>query len=263
MVEQFKFASFNKKSYIYIMIGTRKTEEPMVALIDADSLLYFSSYGSEEDQLLSETKLSEKIYDILNIIEQNYNLEEYRIFVKGKNNFRYKIYPQYKGKRPQKHPIIDVLNQYLVENFGAIESHNAESDDYAFSYSQHPKFKGRTIICSVDKDMLQIPGLHYDYQKNKFINISEEEGNYNLAIQMIMGDSADNVVGLKGYGPVKAKKLISIGMSRYQMIRIIYKEYLKNCESPEKAKELLRLNYKLLKLHKMDIESIISEQINS
>lgn len=242
------------------MIGTRKTEEPVIALIDADSLLYFSSYGSEEDQILSETKLSEKIYDILNIIEQNYNLERYYIFVKGKNNFRYKIYPNYKGKRPQKHPIIDVLNQYLVENFGAIESHNAESDDYAYSYSQLEEYKGRTIICSVDKDMLQIPGIHYDYQKNKFIFIDEETAKYNLAIQMIMGDAADNVVGLKGYGPVKAKKLITKGMSDFQMTKVIYTEYLKNCESPEQAKELLRLHYKLLKLHKVNVNS---EMINS
>jgi hypothetical protein len=55
------------------MIGTKKVElnDEYTILIDADSLMYFSSYGSEEDQVLSETKLSEKIYDILNIVEQN------------------------------------------------------------------------------------------------------------------------------------------------------------------------------------------------
>lgn len=240
------------------MIGTKSkltvdNTENKVVLIDADSLMYFSSYGSEEDQLLSETKLSEKIYDILNIVGNSYNVEQYYIFVKGKNNFRYKIFPEYKKNRPAKHPIIDILNQYLVDTFGAIESHNAESDDYVYSYSQLPEFKGRVIICSVDKDMLQIPGIHYDYQKNKFSVISEEEGRYKLAIQMIMGDAADGIQGLKGYGPKKAEKVIKRGMSNYQVTKAVLSEYQKNYPTPEIAKSMVRLNYKLLKLHKVNV----------
>lgn len=243
------------------MIGTKSrlvennnNQEDYVVLIDADSLMYFSSYGSEEDQITCEVKLSEKIYDILNIVGNSYNIEKYYVFVKGKNNFRYKIYPEYKKNRPAKHPIIDVLNQYLVENFGAIESHNAESDDYAYSYSQLPEYKGRCIICSVDKDMLQIPGIHYDYQKNKFHVIDEETARYKLAIQMIMGDAADGITGLKGYGPKKAEKIIKKGMSTFSCIRAILKEYMINTKSPEEAKELVRLHYKLLKLQRVDVK---------
>lgn len=243
------------------MIGTKSrlvedNDLDKVVLIDADSLMYFSSYGSEDDLVLSETKLSEKIYDILNIVGNSYNVEKYYVFVKGKNNFRYKIYPDYKKNRPEKHPIIDVLNKYLVESFEAIEAHNAESDDYVFSYSQLPEYKGRCIICSVDKDMLQVPGIHYDYQKNRFHIIDEETALYNLAIQMIMGDAADGIPGLRGYGPKKAEKLIRKGMSKYQCVRIIFKEYLKNCKSPEEAKSLIRLNYKLLKLQAVNVSAL-------
>lgn len=244
------------------MIGTksRLTEDnndlnDYIVLIDADSLMYFSSYGSEEDQILSETKLSEKIYDILNIVGQSYNVDKYYVFVKGSNNFRYKIFADYKKNRPAKHPIIDVLNQYLVENFGAIEAHNAESDDYVFSYSQLPEHKGRSIMCSVDKDLLQIPGIHYDYQKNKFHNIDDETARYKLAIQMIMGDAADGIPGLRGYGPKKAEKIIKIGMSAFSCTKAILREYILNCKSPEEAKDLVRLNYKLLKLQRVDVES--------
>lgn len=241
------------------MIGTRSkltvdTTEDKVVLIDADSLMYFSSYGSEEEQILSETKLSEKIYDILNIIEKSYNVERYFIFVKGSNNFRYKIYSAYKGKRPPKHPIIDVLNKYLVDNFGAIEAHNAESDDYVYSYSQLPELKGKSIICSVDKDMLQIPGIHYDYQKNKYHIIDEETGLYNLAIQMIMGDQADGIPGLRGYGPKKAEKIIKKGMTPFQYTKVILNEYQKNCATSQEAKDLCRLYYKLLKLQEVDVK---------
>lgn len=232
------------------MIGIKNQEllssnTEKVALIDADSLLYFSSYGCEEDQILSETKLSEKIYDILNILTDTYNIEKYYIFVKGKDNFRYKIFSDYKKGRPKKHPIIETLAKYLVESFGAIESHQAESDDYVFTYSQMLENKNRAIICSVDKDMLQIPGIHYDYQKNKFIYVTDKDAMYNLAIQMIMGDAADGIQGLRGYGIKKAEKLLDREMTKYQYIKTIYKEYLKNCFDP---KNYMRLNYKLLKL---------------
>lgn len=246
------------------MIGTKSkltvdNTENKVVLIDADSLLYFSSYGSEEDQLLCETKLSEKIYDILNIVGNSYNVEKYYVFVKGKNNFRYKIFPAYKKNRPQKHPIIDVLNQYLVEEFGAIESHNAESDDYVFSYSQYDEYQNRTIMCSVDKDLLQIPGIHYDYQKNVFHIIDEETARYNLAIQMIMGDAADGISGLRGYGPKKAEKIIKKEMTLYQCMKAILKEYQKNYPTLQEAKDAVRLNYKLLKLQRVNIEATKTE----
>lgn len=244
------------------MIGVKNRgvgEGAKVILIDADSLVYFSSYGSENDQELSENKLSEKIYDILNIIENNYNVEKYIVFIKGSNNFRYLIYPDYKKHRPEKHPIIDSLCQYLVDNFEAIRSHNAESDDYVYSYSQHPSIIGRAIICSVDKDMLQIPGIHYDYQKNKFHNITTDKARYNLAIQMLMGDAADGIKCLKGYGPKKAESLIKLGMSDYQCIRVIFEEYQKNCKNP---KEEIRLNYKLLKLQNINIDHLIETNKN-
>jgi|ERR1044072_1483791 5'-3' exonuclease len=242
------------------MIGTKtdqssiitgdNSNEQKVVLIDADSLMYFSSYGSEEDQILSESKLSEKIYDILNIISESYNIEKYYIFVKGQDNFRYKIYPDYKKNRPEKHPIIDSLNLFLIDQFGAIQSHNAESDDYVYSYSQKPEYKGRCIICSVDKDMLQIPGIHYDYQKNKYHIIDEDEATYKLAIQMLMGDAADNIKGLKGCGIKRAEKIIKMGMTPYQCLRAIYKEYRSKNPLP---KDEIRLNYKLLKLQEVNI----------
>lgn len=249
------------------MIGTKSkltvdNTEDKVVLIDADSLMYFSSYGSEEDQILSETKLSEKIYDILNIVGQSYNIDKYYVFVKGQNNFRYKIFPAYKKNRPAKHPIIETLNKYLVDNFEAIESHNAESDDYVYSYSQLEEYRDRCIMCSVDKDLRQIPGIHYDYQKNRFHIVSEEEATYNLAIQMIMGDAADGIQGLKGYGIKKAEKLLNREMTRFQYIKTILKEYQKNCLNSQDAKDRVRLNYKLLKLYKVDVNKYSSTIFN-
>lgn len=236
------------------------TELGVTALIDADSLLYFSCYGSEEDKDLSEAKLSEKIYDILNILSSSYNITSFCLFVKGNNNFRYKIYPDYKAKRPEKPEMVDILKQYLIDEFNTVISHNAESDDYVYTYSQLDCFKDKCIICSVDKDMLQIPGLHYNYQKNIYIPVDDFQSRYSLAFQMLKGDTTDNIKCLKGYGEKTAQKILGKTSSSNQyserdLIRILIQEYKKmyNINNNE-YKEQIRLNYKLLKLQKMNVD---------
>ena len=71
---------------------------------------------------------------------------------------------------------------------------------------------------------------------------------------MIMGDAADGIPGLKGYGPKKAEKIIKKGMTPYQCTKVILKEYQKNCLTLQEAKNQVRLYYKLLKLQKVNVE---------
>ena len=66
-----------------------------------------------------------------------------------------------------------------------------------------------------------------------------------------MGDAADGIKCLKGYGIKAAEKLIKLGMTEYQCIKIILTEYQKNCVDP---KSEVRLNYKLLKLQNINID---------
>lgn len=231
------------------MVGKKvklNTGESKIVLIDADSMLYHAAYGTEDDQITSEMKLVEKIYAILNIVEESYIVEKYYIFIRGENNFRKDIYPIYKANRPQKHDIINTLGKFLAENeqFQAIECHGAEADDCVFSYAE--MFKNNCIICSIDKDLLQIPGLHYNYIKNTYTEVSEEDAKYNLAVQMIIGDAGDNINLTPKYGLSYANKVLRKGMSNYQYIKEIYKVFFK-CWGSE-AKEKCKLAYNLLKL---------------
>ena len=60
-----------------------------------------------------------------------------------------------------------------------------------------------TYIISDDKDLKQIPGHHFDYGTNSLYEITNEQAVYNLASQLIKGDSTDNITGVEGYGDVK------------------------------------------------------------
>lgn len=54
------------------------------------------------------------------------------------------------------------------------------------------------IICSLDKDLLQVTGKHYNFVKQEFRTISPIEGRFNFYWQFIMGDKSDNVFGFDG-----------------------------------------------------------------
>jgi 5'-3' exonuclease len=63
-------------------------------------------------------------------------------------------------------------------------------------------------IVSIDKDLNQVAGWHYNFVKHEEYYVTEEEGLRNLFTQVLTGDRIDNIIGLKGIGPKKAEKLL-------------------------------------------------------
>jgi len=68
-----------------------------------------------------------------------------------------------------------------------------------------------TIICSRDKDLRQVFGYHYGWENWKQPSfgptyISWEEGRMNFYLQLLIGDSADNIPGLPNIGKKKAER---------------------------------------------------------
>jgi hypothetical protein len=63
---------------------------------------------------------------------------------------------------------------------------------------EQTKQPDETIICTIDKDLLQIPGRHYNFVKSEFKTISPVEGVFNFYWQCIMGDTSDNILGFDG-----------------------------------------------------------------
>jgi 5'-3' exonuclease len=249
-----------------------------VILFDADSLIYQAvykviSFGEIRAMLQNgDSKFAieieilqrgydrfEKIaFDIFNEIETQYNITEIKyFFTTCRNNFRKQIDTEYKANRKGKsNKWVNKLRHYLIDYLeGSYASDEYEADDLIYYNSQLLEVDDY-IICSIDKDLRQIEGLHYDYYQLKK---QDEEGNEykvrkgfqyvtkesaeNLIFEMMLtGDVSDNIKGIYGIGKKKAEKLLQ-DRSTYGKFRVLCQEYKK--ESSE-WKQRIKTNASLL-----------------
>ena len=81
-----------------------------------------------------------------------------------------------------------------------------EADD---SLAQEQTEKGdKTVIVSIDKDMLQVPGWHYNFVNRTMQYKNHAEGFHSFCVQMLMGDKVDNIIGLSRVGIKTALKIL-------------------------------------------------------
>lgn len=174
----------------------------MIGLLDGDIFCYRTAAVSEDtDETICIARLDKLIQDTLYMTDSS----EYKIFLTGDGNFRYNLYPEYKANRKDKpKPAhLQACREYLVTNWNARVSEGCEADDM-LGYSQTED----SVIVSIDKDLLQIPGKHYNFVKNEWFYQNKWDGIRFFYHQLLKGDTADNVPGVKGLGEKKAQRLL-------------------------------------------------------
>lgn len=183
----------------------------MLALIDMDLVCYRCSASAENDGAgIAIYRMNELLDNILEKTEAS----EYRAFLSGGNNFRKQIYPEYKANRTAPKPLyLQDCRDYALSQMNAeVAPDTLEADD-ALGINQTDD----TIICSLDKDLLMIPGRHFQWaiagknweKPDTFINQTHNEGLRLFYEQCIKGDRSDNVKGIEGIGEAKAKKVLA------------------------------------------------------
>jgi 5'-3' exonuclease len=238
-----------------------------VLLIDADSIMYTATYFPEdsliefptEEEQLEEAKYRArtKLQEIQSNVEEWFNIVQTYIFIGGKNNFRYKIFPEYKANRKNaiKSPLLPFIREYMIKELKVIESHGGEADDYIIDAISESS--GNCVVSSIDKDVLYYsPNTPlYDYRGyndvlGEFKYITDKESRLARATQIVTGDSTDGVPGAKGVGKAWCDKNMHIDMTDYQFIKAIFLAYLKaNKNDSVESKKQIKLYYKVLKLH--------------
>lgn len=147
--------------------------------------------------------------DTMNRILQETGSDQYKAFISGPDNFRYQIDPNYKANRADKPrpEWLQPVREHLILRWGAHVSDGIEADDnLGIEQSQYwdttiariNYSTVNTVICSIDKDLLQIPGNHYNFVSNTGCFITEHQGWVNFYTQLIMGDRSDNIPGYDG-----------------------------------------------------------------
>jgi DNA polymerase-1 len=139
------------------------------------------------------------------------------------NNFRKKIFPDYKAnrKKNQKPLGYNHLETYLKEHYATKTQPMLEADDVLGILATDGKFD-RNIIISIDKDMLTIPCEYYNMDSEITEIIDEKMADHMFFYQTLVGDAVDNYKGCPGIGPKKATELLLTKGVKWQTITDAY-----------------------------------------
>ena len=178
-------------------------------LVDGDIIAYRCAASAEnEDVDIAIMRVDSMMRELLSFGDS------YKSFITGSQhnypitdvvNFRKIINPEYKANRkdvitPQ---WLDICRKYMISEYNTKVTIGYEADD-ALGFNQTEE----TVIASIDKDLLMIPGHHYNFVKKEYREVSELDGIKAFYRQMLIGDSSDNIFGIRGIGKAKAAKII-------------------------------------------------------
>lgn len=212
----------------------------LTALIDFDTVAHRCAASCEptkekpDREPLDEAinRADQLVYRILNTTQA----ERFRGFLGGSENFRKVLYPEYKANRAklQRPAWLDDVRLFLVEEWKAEICTGYESDDgIGIALGED------SIVCANDKDFRQLAGHHYNFVKDEFFDVDEDEATLAFWTQVLVGDSSDNVRGAKGIGPVKAGRILS-GVPAGEMAGVV-SQYFDSREEFDLTCRLLRI----------------------
>jgi len=156
-------------------------------------------------------------------------------------NFRDSLakHTRYKGSRDGVvRPIyLADIREYLCDTHSGVVVTGHEAEDEV-SIEACKLGQDNYIIVGNDKDLLQIPGRHYNWVKDESFDVTPLEAWDALWMQVLMGDRVDNIPGCWGMGFQKAKnRVVQWNAHKEFMIEIVHAEY-------EKSKKVKGCPYK-------------------
>lgn len=228
-----------------------------LVLIDGHSILTRAFFGVP-DLTNSAGLHTNAVYGFLNIMFKILEEEkpEYLMvaFDVKAPTFRHEIYKEYKGTRkPMPHELheqVPVIKDVLAAmNIKIIEKAGYEADDILGTVGKDAAKKGyEVVIVSGDRDLLQLAEEHiliripktkhgtteienyYDRDVEETYHVTPSEF---IDLKALMGDTSDNIPGVKSIGEKTAAKLIAM----YHTVENLYEKI--DSVSPERVKNAL------------------------
>jgi len=187
-------------------------------LIDADIILYKVSWACQTevewgDLVTYSSSLTDMARtfdkDIKNLVAKTES-SHYELCISSSTNFRKKIFSEYKlNRKATRKPLgYKKLVAHAMANHPYRMIEDLEADDVLGMRMTAPDTAPYKMTASIDKDMLTIPGKHYNIDKDIITTVSEAEADYNFYTQILTGDTVDNYKGCPGIGPSKASSIL-------------------------------------------------------
>ena len=185
-------------------------------LIDGDIIAYRTALSSVAEDIDDLYRIADSYIDNVRM-NADPRVDGFQVYLSGDTNFRDEVavtHP-YKGNRERERPeCLDAVRGYLCMRYDAYVSDGQEADDDIAIAAT--RMGASAVICTIDKDLDQVPGWHYNFVKQQRYCIGTKEAVLNFYMQLLTGDSVDNIKGIYGIGPKKALKHLQ-GLDEVQM----------------------------------------------
>lgn len=180
------------------------------------------------------------------------------LFLTGKTNFRNDIakrtpYKERAGKKPFHYHNIKA---YIKGKYDYRITEGLEADDLLAI--EQTNREEQTIICTRDKDLRQVPGMHYGWELGNQAQFGPEmveilggiklsgdrkkiqgTGSLFFFSQCLTGDTVDSIPGLPGCGAVKAYETLESAKTEEEAFRSVLSAYQASYGDEQGKVELL------------------------
>lgn len=142
-----------------------------------------------------------RLDDMVSKTLRHYGDGTYEAYIAGEGNWRKDIYPEYKAnraclKRPE---WLEHVREHAVLKWKAQIVNDREVDDMCgICVTQEQNQGNQPVLVSLDKDLRQVAGRHYNFVKEVEETISPLEALRIFYKQVITGDLSDHVPAFDG-----------------------------------------------------------------
>lgn len=194
-----------------------KETKNKLLLIDGDIILYKAACAAEQEMRWDDntwtlqTNMAEAKAEVdrnITSISKSLSSENIKVFFSPSRTFRHGLCSTYKANRKDKRKPLGIseLKDWMMAEYDSELYTDIEADDAIGIWAtEDPENR---VAVSIDKDFATLPITLYNPDKDVLRTISEEEADHFHLVQSLMGDSTDGFAGLKGCGPMTAKKLL-------------------------------------------------------
>ena len=178
-------------------------KKPKLAVMDGDIIAWKSAFIADSEGPMTLDSI------IGNIVRKwkPKGVKEFMIALSDKENFRKKLFPDYKSNREEvvKPDSLGMAFDTIRERYDTLTLPELEADDILGIYAS----SGKGIAISIDKDLKGVPGWNWNPEKDKKpYLITEEEAEKWFCIQWMAGDTTDGIPGMWMIGKKKAEKYL-------------------------------------------------------
>lgn len=225
----------------------------MIGHVDGDVLVYEIGFAAEASWRYWHAQKGKEVespppFDYVHemmtkriaFILQQAEVDEAIFYLTGRHNFRYHIaqttpYKERVGNKPFHYKNVKAVMQ---QEYNCMLEEGLEADDLIALYLKNG------VAISRDKDIRQIPGIHYSWEMENQPAIGPHKcdefgslvlkgtkllgyGDKYLMSQILTGDSVDSIPGCPNYGPKKAMAILDNCTSVAECLNAIIPVYQK------------------------------------